>query len=163
MSFDDDDVDRISRILSSPKTPLNLLKTTYQMILDVSIHTPGILLLSKKDCNILNKSIESLQKSSDSSIIEIILSILVNVSADSHLLCEKIIKYDFLTKNCVQISKRLDTFDPKLHLRCLQVFSNLSRQCPKMVNIAFEKHWNTYITDILSNSYQRLFALEIFN
>lgn len=154
MSFESSEIINITRILASPKSPPILLKTTLDTIFNISIHSSTcITLLTSENFAILD---ELLKRFNNSLYTEIILSILVNVSASSESFSARIIENKSVMTECTRLASTVKEAQNKtnsnlLHLRSVQFLANVSRHFPEKVIDVFNTHWSNYISDILGN------------
>lgn len=169
MSFESSEIINIARFLAAPKTPQNLLKTTLDMILNLSIHSiTSTVFFTAEKYAIFDELIKQFEKQS---YTEIILSILVNISATSDSLSARIIEYNSVMTECAHIGASIKHNQNKpisnlLHLRCAQLLANVSRHFPEKVVDVFNAHWKNYIIDILGSFFnlkQNFFFIDLQN
>lgn len=154
MSFTNLEIKNLTNILASAATKPHLLNETLKMILEISLHSStGVLLLKSNDFAILNELLKLFIKKFNN---EIILSILINISASSELLNEQIVNNKFFmiecTKLCSIINKKQNEIKSNLiYLRSVQLLANISRHFSQKVLEIFDAHWCNYLNDIFGS------------
>lgn len=150
MSFADNELVAIASVFKAVRPNNKVLTSTLNMILETSVHsTTSVPLMAGAHFAILNGIIELFRQVGQHR--EIILSILVNVSAADASLAAQILSAEdgMIIKFCVgQCQKKDDEKTQMICVRCSQLLANLSRHHAHLVYNAFEEHWRTNLSDI---------------
>ncbi|KAI1729367.1 protein HGH1 like protein [Ditylenchus destructor] len=147
MAVDTSDVLTISKLLA-PSVPIQVRKHALELILEASIQTSGLHLFSAENFTILDGLCELFSNSvTEVASKQTILSILVNVTAESNNLAERILSKENVVQKCIEECSQKG---PCL-LRSTQVMANISRHCAQRLHLLMEEQWTTYLHDIFAS------------
>lgn len=142
MSFDAVEIYEISKLLDF-KIEDPRLKLALNMILEASVHSEALSLFTSEDYIILYK-ICNILPSSSLDIDKLVLSILINVSAESENLSEKILNTELMNK-----LKQIGRKSQNCMLRTAQLIANISRYYSKDTYLRMENQWT--LRDLMGN------------
>lgn len=131
-SFDSGEIIEIGNLLDT-KIVVKL-KMALEMILETSNHLAGLYLFSAQDYLILNK-LCGIPGILSTEIDELVLSILINITAESENISEQIINTNLMTK-----LKQIGENSQLCRLRTAQLISNMSRHS-KNVYLCLKEQW----------------------
>ncbi|KAI1721207.1 protein HGH1 like protein [Ditylenchus destructor] len=147
MAVDASEVLTISKLLA-PSVPSQVRKHALELILEASVQTAGLHLFSAENFTILDGLCELFLNSlPEVASKQTILSILVNVTAESNKLAERILSKENVVQKCIEECSQKGV----CLLRSTQLMANISRHCAQRLHLLMEEQWTTYLHEIFAS------------